>query len=407
MTELQEKQLMRVKKLAVKNGYVSIDDIKKIFNNLDSDELDRIVEVIENSGIDVTENDIKQTDLAKINDEMASIESQNVDLMIDEIKEEYEKRPRSSSKTGRSSNLRQYLAEIGEIERISKEEEIEYAKCVQAGLKAKVELSHLDDSSEPIDEVYYENLIELSQKGEAARNVLIESNLRLVIPNAKMFSGRGLPFLDLIQEGNMGLMKAVNKYNPNMGYKLSTYATWWIRQQIRRALANHSRTIRIPVHIHDLKAKIGKATWKLSQKLNRDPSNAEIAEEVGISIQKLEEVYRLTQETVSLDKTINDEDNEFIDTVEDENTATPFEVVSEAICREKIEELLKTLSEKEQKIIRNRFGLDGKKPASVEELAREFSLSKSRIRQIEAEAIRKMRHPARIKIIKDDIDKTR
>ncbi len=401
--ETEEKLLAKVKKIANKNGYVSIGEINKIFNNPNNDDLDRIIEKLEQEEIDITENDIAQAELVKINNELETAEEAKVYTIIDEIKTKQKKNKQNFSKSyGRTSNLRQYLSEIGEIEMLTPKEEYEYAKIVQAGLKAKSDLSILEDSGAPICESEYESLIDATKKGEEARNILIESNLRLVIPNAKRFSGRGLPFLDLIQEGNMGLMKAVNKFNPDMGYKFSTYATWWIRQQIQRALADHSRTIRIPAHIHDLKVKIGKVTWRLSQKLNRDPTSDEIAKEVGITVERLEEIYRLTQETVSLDKTINGDDNEFLDTDVDENVMSPFDTAADIIYHEKLEELLNTLSEKEQVIIRNKFGLDGNSPVSIEELAREFSLTKSRIRQIEAEAVRKMRHPARIKIVKDD-----
>ena len=270
--------------------------------------------------------------------------------------------------------VRMYLKEIGKVSLLTADEEVELAKRIEAG-------------------------------DEEAKKKLTEANLRLVVSIAKRYTSRGMLFLDLIQEGNLGLMKAVEKFDYTKGYKFSTYATWWIRQSITRAIADQGRTIRIPVHMVETINKVVKVQRQLVQKLGREPSANEVADAAGMTVEKVREIMKLSQEPVSLEKPIGDEEDSHLgDFIEDENSVSPPDAAANAFLREQIDEVLETLTERERKVLRLRFGLDDGKARTLEEVGKEFHVTRERIRQIEAKAIRKLRHPSRSRKLRDYLD---
>ena len=267
--------------------------------------------------------------------------------------------------------VRMYLKEIGRINLLTTDEEFEYAKLAEQG-------------------------------DEYAKKMLAESNLRLVVSIAKRYVGRGMLFLDLIQEGNIGLMKAVDKFDPTKGYKFSTYATWWIRQAITRAIADQARTIRVPVHMVETINKLARVQRQLTQELNREPSEEEIAKKLGITVDKVREVYKISQDPVSLETPIGEEDDSHLgDFIRDERTMSPEEYATVEMLKSELANVLSTLTEREEKVLRLRFGLDDGQCRTLEEVGQIFGVTRERIRQIEAKALRKLRHPSRSRKLKD------
>ncbi|MGI5841541.1 MAG: RNA polymerase sigma factor RpoD [Patescibacteria group bacterium] len=278
-----------------------------------------------------------------------------------------------SSKTGVDS-VRMYLKEIGKIDLLTFDQEVYLAQQIEKG-------------------------------SQIAREQLINANLRLVVSIAKKYIGRGLSFLDLVQEGNQGLMRAVEKFDWKRGFKFSTYATWWIRQAITRAIADQAKTIRIPVHMVETINKVYKATRALTQKLGHEPTVEQIAQEVGITVDKVEEIYRISQDTTSLATPVGDDEDSFLgDFIEDTTQPSPYEETSKELLRESIEEVLDSLDEREAKVLSLRFGLMGETPKTLEEVGKIFNVTRERIRQIEAKALRKLRHPSRRKKLQDYLE---
>lgn len=298
--------------------------------------------------------------------------------------------------------VRMYLKEIGKVPLLNADEEIELAKEMEAGETAAAQMEKLADDLEPDAR---KELEELVVRGDAAKKKLAEANLRLVVSIAKRYVGRGMLFLDLIQEGNLGLIKAVEKFDYRKGYKFSTYATWWIRQAITRAIADQARTIRIPVHMVETINKLIRVSRQLLQELGREPSPEEIAEEMEVPVERVREILKISQEPVSLETPIGEEEDSHLgDFIQDENVPVPAEAAASTLLREQLVEVLSTLTEREQKVLRLRFGLDDGRNRTLEEVGKEFNVTRERIRQIEAKALRKLRHPSRSRKLRDYLE---
>jgi RNA polymerase primary sigma factor len=292
--------------------------------------------------------------------------------------------------------VRIYLREIGRVPLLTAEEEVELAKAIEAGLFAEEKLHH-GLSGGPAERA---DLGVLAAEGLRAKQRLIEANLRLVVSIAKRYIGRGLGFLDLIQEGNLGLIRAVEKFDYTKGYKFSTYATWWIRQAITRAIADQARTIRIPVHMVETINKMARVQRQLHQSLGREASPAEIAAEMGLPVERVAEIQRIAQEPVSLQAPIGEEDSDLGDFIEDTDAVVPMEAAAFIMLQDQLEEILDALSGREQKIIQLRFGLTDGHPRTLEEVGREFGVTRERIRQIESKTLAKLRHPSRAQVLR-------
>ena len=333
-------------------------------NDCDIDQMEKIYEQIESNGIEITGFDTVEID------DIDDLEADDEEIEQLESAEDMEKMLAQEG-LAIDDPVRMYLKEIGKIPLLDAEKEMELAERISRG-------------------------------DEKAKNELVEANLRLVVSIAKRYVGKGMFFLDLIQEGNLGLMKAVDKFDYKKGYKFSTYATWWIRQAITRAIADQARTIRIPVHMVETINKLIRVNRQLAQELGRDPTPAEIAKEMGISESKVREIIKIAQEPVSLETPIGEEEDSHLgDFIEDENAPAPAEVASNAMMREQLQEVLHTLTPREEKVIRLRFGLEDGQAHTLEEVGKEFNVTRERIRQIEAKALRKIRHPGRSKKLRD------
>ncbi len=298
--------------------------------------------------------------------------------------------------------VRMYLKEIGKVPLLNAEEEIELAQKMEAGDMAKTQL---EEGGEDLDDETKKQLQDLVNQGDYAKKKLAEANLRLVVSIAKRYVGRGMLFLDLIQEGNLGLIKAVEKFDYRKGYKFSTYATWWIRQAITRAIADQARTIRIPVHMVETINKLIRVSRQLLQELGREPTPEEIAEEMDIPVERVREILKISQEPVSLETPIGEEEDSHLgDFIQDENVPVPADAAAFTLLKEQLVEVLSTLTEREQKVLRLRFGLDDGRARTLEEVGKVFNVTRERIRQIEAKALRKLRHPSRSRKLRDYLE---
>ncbi len=301
--------------------------------------------------------------------------------------------------------VRMYLKEIGKVPLLTAAEEIDLAMKIEAGVAATEELERAEADGVELDRREKRRLGRIEQVGLDAKQQLIEANLRLVVSIAKRYVGRGMLFLDLIQEGNLGLIKAVEKFNYTKGFKFSTYATWWIRQAITRAIADQARTIRIPVHMVETINKLIRVSRQLLQEKGREPQPEEIAEAMGISVEKVREIIKIAQEPVSLETPIGEEEDSHLgDFIQDDDAPPPAEAASFTLMKEQLMGVLDTLTPREKKVLSLRFGLEDGRQRTLEEVGQEFNVTRERIRQIEAKALRKLRHPSRSKKLKDYLE---
>jgi len=312
---------------------------------------------------------------------------------------------RDAELTASADSVRAYLKQIGKVPLLNAEQEVELAKRIEAGLYAAERLRAADEGSETLGTPMTRDLLWISRDGERAKNHLLEANLRLVVSLAKRYTGRGMAFLDLIQEGNLGLIRAVEKFDYTKGYKFSTYATWWIRQAITRAMADQARTIRIPVHMVEVINKLGRIQRELLQDLGREPTPEELAKEMDITPEKVLEIQQYAREPISLDQTIGDEgDSQLGDFIEDSEAVVAVDAVSFSLLQDQLQQVLQTLSEREAGVVRLRFGLTDGQPRTLDEIGQVYGVTRERIRQIESKTMSKLRHPSRSQVLRDYLD---
>ena len=385
-----------------KKNMLEYEEIADFFKdlNLDPEKFEMVIDYLEQNGIDVLKisNDDDVDDDIILDDE-DEVEVEKIDLSVPEG-------------VSVEDPVRMYLKEIGKVPLLSADEEIELAQNMEDGAVATEKINvlkgRLDGASEEEKAEIKEEIKTLQRdvdKGADAKKRLAEANLRLVVSISKRYVGRGLLFLDLIQEGNLGLIKAVEKFDYKKGYKFSTYATWWIRQAITRAIADQARTIRIPVHMVETINKLIRVSRQLLQELGREPSPEEIAKEMNMPVERVREILKISQEPVSLETPIGEEEDSHLgDFIKDDNVPVPADAAAFTLLKEQLEEVLGTLTEREQKVLTLRFGLEDGRARTLEEVGKEFNVTRERIRQIEAKALRKLRHPSRSRKLKDYLE---
>jgi RNA polymerase primary sigma factor len=328
------------------------------------------------------------------------------DFVWDEEESEALRQARKDAElTASADSVRAYLKQIGKVALLNAEEEVELAKRIEAGLYAAERMRRTIDAGEKVSTQLRRDLRWIVRDGERAKNHLLEANLRLVVSLAKRYTGRGMAFLDLIQEGNLGLIRAVEKFDYTKGYKFSTYATWWIRQAITRAMADQARTIRIPVHMVEVINKLGRIQRELLQDLGREPTPEELAKEMDITPEKVLEIQQYAREPISLDQTIGDEgDSQLGDFIEDSEAIVAVDAVSFTLLQDQLQSVLATLSEREAGVVRLRFGLTDGQPRTLDEIGQVYGVTRERIRQIESKTMSKLRHPSRSQVLRDYLD---
>ena len=379
-----------------KKGRLDANEVSDVLDEMDleSEQMDRIYDSLETLGIEVGTEDF----LADINDD--------IEPPMEEIAEIEEEELVDPNTLVDSFNIddpvRMYLKEIGRVPLLSADEEVALATAMSAGRAAQERIDQAAETEEPISDEEMAQLKADIKEGNKAKQKLAEANLRLVVSIAKRYVGRGMLFLDLIQEGNLGLIKAVEKFDYTKGYKFSTYATWWIRQAITRAIADQARTIRIPVHMVETINKVIRVSRQLLQQLGHDPSPEEISAEMGMPVDKVREILKIAQEPVSLETPIGEEEDSHLgDFIPDEGASEPSEAASFTLLKEQLVDVLSTLTPREEKVLKLRFGIEDGRTRTLEEVGKEFNVTRERIRQIEAKALRKLRHPSRSKKLKD------
>ncbi|MCY7343353.1 MAG: RNA polymerase sigma factor [Pseudonocardia sp.] len=338
--------------------------------------------------------------------ERSSTPTKSGDFVWDEEESEALRQARKDAElTASADSVRAYLKQIGKVALLNAEEEVELAKRIEAGLYAAERMRRSIDAGEKVSPQLRRDLRWIVRDGERAKNHLLEANLRLVVSLAKRYTGRGMAFLDLIQEGNLGLIRAVEKFDYTKGYKFSTYATWWIRQAITRAMADQARTIRIPVHMVEVINKLGRIQRELLQDLGREPTPEELAKEMDITPEKVLEIQQYAREPISLDQTIGDEgDSQLGDFIEDSEAVVAVDAVSFTLLQDQLQSVLATLSEREAGVVRLRFGLTDGQPRTLDEIGQVYGVTRERIRQIESKTMSKLRHPSRSQVLRDYLD---
>lgn len=399
---LQQKLIEILELGKKKKNMLEYQEIADFFKdlNLDPEKFEMVIDYLEQNGIDVLKisNDDDVDDDIILDDE-DEVEVEKIDLSVPEG-------------VSVEDPVRMYLKEIGKVPLLSADEEIELAQNMEDGAVATEKINvlkgRLDGASEEEKAEIKEEIKTLQRdvdKGADAKKRLAEANLRLVVSIAKRYVGRGMLFLDLIQEGNLGLIKAVEKFDYKKGYKFSTYATWWIRQAITRAIADQARTIRIPVHMVETINKLIRVSRQLLQELGREPSPEEIAKGMNMPVERVREILKISQEPVSLETPIGEEEDSHLgDFIKDDNVPVPADAAAFTLLKEQLEEVLGTLTEREQKVLTLRFGLEDGRARTLEEVGKEFNVTRERIRQIEAKALRKLRHPSRSRKLKDYLE---
>ncbi len=330
----------------------------------------------------------------------------SADFVWDEEESEALRQARKDAElTASADSVRAYLKQIGKVALLNAEEEVELAKRIEAGLYAAERVRKTAEATDKTSPQLRRDLRWIVRDGERAKNHLLEANLRLVVSLAKRYTGRGMAFLDLIQEGNLGLIRAVEKFDYTKGYKFSTYATWWIRQAITRAMADQARTIRIPVHMVEVINKLGRIQRELLQDLGREPTPEELAKEMDITPEKVLEIQQYAREPISLDQTIGDEgDSQLGDFIEDSEAVVAVDAVSFTLLQDQLQSVLATLSEREAGVVRLRFGLTDGQPRTLDEIGQVYGVTRERIRQIESKTMSKLRHPSRSQVLRDYLD---
>ncbi|HKI41178.1 MAG: RNA polymerase sigma factor [Mycobacterium sp.] len=328
------------------------------------------------------------------------------DFVWDEDESEALRQARKDAElTASADSVRAYLKQIGKVALLNAEEEVELAKRIEAGLYATQLMTEHAEKGEKLPAAQRRDMVWICRDGDRAKNHLLEANLRLVVSLAKRYTGRGMAFLDLIQEGNLGLIRAVEKFDYTKGYKFSTYATWWIRQAITRAMADQARTIRIPVHMVEVINKLGRIQRELLQDLGREPTPEELAKEMDITPEKVLEIQQYAREPISLDQTIGDEgDSQLGDFIEDSEAVVAVDAVSFTLLQDQLQSVLETLSEREAGVVRLRFGLTDGQPRTLDEIGQVYGVTRERIRQIESKTMSKLRHPSRSQVLRDYLD---
>ena len=389
-------KLLELVDAGYKKGKLSSGEMMEVLESMElgSEQLDKIYDMFENLGVDTAGDDVLpelDDDLLPPVEELEGIPDEEIvdpNALVDSF--------------AIDDPVRMYLKEIGKVDLLTPEREIELAQAMSAGNAAKEQLEELEKMGEAVPAEIREELEKLMKDGKKAEQQLAEANLRLVVSIAKRYVGRGMMFLDLIQEGNLGLIKAVEKFDYTKGYKFSTYATWWIRQAITRAIADQARTIRIPVHMVETINKVIRVNRQLLQELGHDPTPEETAAEMGVPVEKVREILKIAQEPVSLETPIGEEEDSHLgDFLEDEGASEPSEAASFTLLKEQLVDVLSTLTPREEKVLKLRFGIEDGRTRTLEEVGKEFNVTRERIRQIEAKALRKLRHPSRSKKLKD------
>jgi RNA polymerase primary sigma factor len=383
-----------IEKAKASDNQISAKEIINYYS-IESEEYDNVIKALNENDINVSE-DFSYEEDSKEPTSLHDVEE--VDIST------FDQLPASVKV---DDPVRMYLKDIGKIPLLSIDEETELAKLVVDGREAKRKVDEIEsDDQNTVSVEEFEELLELVDKAHDAKDKLVNANLRLVVSIAKRYLGRGLQFLDLIQEGNMGLIKAVDKFDHQKGFKFSTYATWWIRQAITRAVADQARTIRIPVHMVETINKLVRIQRQLVQELSREPSPQEVAERMDISVEKVQQIQKIAQEPISLESPVGEEeDSNLGDFISDPHALDPYEYTAKMKLREELDEVLGTLTEREERVLRLRFGLIDGRQRTLEEVGKEFNVTRERIRQIEAKALRKLKHPSRSRKLKDFMTK--